>query len=318
MAKKPREPKEVDVAIIGAGPAGLTAALFAARRELKCVVFEARAVGGEMATATAIENYPGFESVSGLELARLMQSQAQKFGARLVNEEVTKIARRNNFFELSTANSVWRARAIVLATGAWHKELGVKGEKEFAGKGVSYCASCDAPFFKGKRVAVVGGGNSALNTALWLAPVASKVFLVHRRNEFRGEEVLVKQARAAGVEFVLNAVPTEIIGDKTVRQLRVQDVETKSERVLEVDGVFIQVGVIPTSVLARSLGVELDEKSFIKTRERQETNVEGVFAAGDVTGKFLQVVEATAEGARAAFSAYEFVKKTREGLKPKT
>ncbi len=303
---------ECDLGIIGAGPAGLSAAIYAGRRKAKTIVFEDKLAGGSMNVTPAIENYPGFKRVDGAELGKKMREQAESLETiEFVDKEVVDASGAFPAFSLKTADGrEFKAKAIILATGAEYRKLGVPGSKEFEGRGVVYCATCDAPLFAGKAVAVVGGGNNALNTALLLADTAKKVFLVHRRDEFRAEQVLVDRLKGkANAEFVLNAVPTKVTGDKMVSGLECEDVKTKEKKTLEVEGVFVSIGVTPVSELATKLGAETTDNGYVKTDLKTcATTAKGVFAAGDVTGWWRQVVAACAQGGVAATNAVEAVK----------
>jgi len=304
---------DYDIAIVGGGPAGLACALYAIRKNMRTVVFEGRAWGGAINNTPSIQNYLGFESIQGVELGQAMRKHVESYGeAQLLDEQVSSIAKKADGFTLTTADGKQRqAKTIVLATGSAYRNLGVPGEKEFAGKGVSYCVTCDAPLFKGKTVAVIGGGNTALTSAITLAEVASKVYLINRGPEFTGEAELIEKVKAKGVTCLFNKNTLKIEGGKFVKNVTLQDSKTNEEETLQVQGVFINVGVVPVNTLATAIGVELMPNGFVKTRLKQETNVPGVFAAGDCTGKWLQVVEAVAEGALAANSAFEFVKNAK-------
>jgi len=302
--------EEFDVAIVGSGPAGLSAAIYACRRALSTVIFERKVVGGEATLAPVIENYPGVPAISGVELASRMEEHAKSFSPKQVSDEVRKVEKPGERFIVSTQSSGdFSVKAVILATGTNYRHLGVPGEKEFGGKGVSYCATCDAPFFRKRTVAVIGGGNSALTTALMLSDIAAKTYLVHRKAEFRGEETLQKRVRGkAGIELIMNSSPKEIKGDKFVTALIVEDNATKKEREIALNGVFVNIGMTPGSELAKSLGCELDEAGYAKADTFMRTNVPGVFVAGDLTGGLKQVVTAAAKGAAAATSAYLFIK----------
>ena len=306
---------EYDLVIIGAGPAGLTAALYSARQGLKTVVISAGLIGGQMLTTTNIENYPGFESISGRDLSDKMVSQVKKQGVEVKDCGVVKLSKNKNWLDVITAKgNNYKAKAVIIATGAKYKQLGIPGELKFMGRGVSYCTTCDAPFFKGKTVAVIGGGNTALSSALHLAGIAKKVYIVHRRDEFRGSESLTKEIEAKGVEKIMNSVCTKIEGDKIVTGMTVQDVKTKEEKKVQVDGAFINIGITSTTAVAESIGVELTEDKSVKVNTNMQTNVLGVFAAGDITGNIRQIVTAAGEGAIAALNAYRYIR-AREGKK---
>jgi len=299
---------EFDVAIIGAGPAGLTAAIYSARYGLKTVVFEDPSVISQLAIAPFIENYPGFEG-TGLDLITKMKDQALKFGAEHKLERVEDVRKEGDIFIVKTDGGEYKARAIIIATGGKHRKLGVEGEKEFAGRGVSYCAVCDGFFFKGKRVIVVGGGNSALVDAMYLKDLGCDVTVVHRRDEFRADKAVQKRFFEKDIPVIWNSVVERIEGTKSVERVVLKNVKTGEKMELEVDGVFIAIGVKPQTEIASKLGVELDQYGYIKVDKRQATNVEGVFAAGDCCDNPLkQVITACGDGAIAAHSVYEFLK----------
>jgi thioredoxin reductase (NADPH) len=299
---------EFDVAIIGAGPAGLTAAIYSARYGLKTVVFEDPSVISQLAIAPFIENYPGFEG-TGLDLITKMKDQALKFGAEHKLERVEDVRKEGDIFIVKTDGGEYKARAIIIATGGKHRELGVEGEKEFAGRGVSYCAVCDGFFFKGKRVIVVGGGNSALVDAMYLKDLGCDVTVVHRRDEFRADKAVQKRFFEKDIPVIWNSVVERIEGTNRVERVVLKNVKTGEKMELEVEGVFIAIGVKPQTEIASKLGVELDQYGYIKVDKRQATNVEGVFAAGDCCDNPLkQVITACGDGAIAAHSVYEFLK----------
>ncbi len=303
---------DAELIVIGAGPAGLSTALYAARMGLETLVLEKGLAGGLMLEIPLIENYPGFpEGVSGQELAKLMVEQAKIHGVAIRElEEAVELDLKGEVKTVRTNKGFYEAKAIVIATGCSHRKLGVPGEEEFRGRGVSYCGLCDGPLFKGKKVLVVGGGNAAAVTALYLSDLASEVLLVHRRDAFRAEEALVRRMEERGVKFILNSVVTEIFGGEVVEGVRLRNVKTGEESQVEVDGVFIQVGEVPNSELAVRAGVEVDERGFIMVDVRQRTNIAGVFAAGDVTNyPVKQVATAVGQGVTAAVEAYGFVRR---------
>ena len=301
---------EYDLIIIGGGPAGITAGIYAVRRNLKTLIIEKTEMGGTVALISEIENYPGFKRISGKELTEKFHQHAKELGVEFTIEEVTQIIKTENEFKIKTWENEYKAKAVILATGSKHRKLGVPGEEEFIGKGVSYCATCDAPFFKDKIVAIVGGGNTAVKDAKYLSEICSKVYLIHRRDQFRADEMDVEELKKrTNVEFVLNSIVEEIKGDSKVKFILVRNKETGETKEIAIDGIFIDIGEVPNSDLAESLGVELDEKGFIKVNERMETNVPGVYAAGDVTGGLAQIVVAAAKGAIAAVSAYEYIRR---------
>lgn len=303
---------DAELIVIGAGPAGLSTALYAARMGLEVLVVEKGLAGGLMLEIPLIENYPGFPNgISGQELAKLMVEQAKVHGVAIRElEEAVELDLRGDVKTVRTNKASYEAKAVVIATGCSHRELGVPGEEEFRGRGVSYCGLCDGPLFKGKRVLVVGGGNAAAVTALYLSDLASEVLLVHRRDALRAEEILVKRLAEKGVKFILSSVLTGIHGDEVVRKVSIRDLKTGEEKELEVDGVFIQVGEVPNSELAARAGVQVDERGFIVVDVRQRTNLPGVYAAGDVTNyPVKQVATAVGQGVTAAVEAYGFVRR---------
>lgn len=297
-----------DVAIVGAGPAGLTAGIYCARYGLKTIIFEDPTNISQLAIAPFIENYPGFEG-SGFDLIKKMKEQALKFGATHKFEKVVDIKKNGKQFIIKTDKSEYEAKAIILATGGKHKELGVEGEKEFRGRGVSYCAVCDGFFFKGKKVIVVGGGNSALVEAIYLKDLGCDVTVVHRRDKFRADEIIQRQFYEKNIPVLWNTVVEKIVGTNKVEKVILRNVKTGEKSEMEVNGVFIAIGIKPQTELALKLGVELDSEGYIKVDRNQATNVEGVFAAGDCCNNPLkQVITACGDGAIAAYSAYQFLK----------
>lgn len=310
------EAQVYDTIIVGAGAAGLTAALYASRRAMK-VLMVTQDIGGQAATTNEIENYPGVGFVTGPDLMNKFKEQAEQFGARIVYAEVTSLAKGDDaqgkpIFTISTNTESFVGHTVILAYGLTHRHLGVPGEKEFGAKGVSYCATCDAPLFKNKPVAVVGGGNSAVDAALLLAKLCPKVYLVHRREDFRAEAVLVEQLKQDHIELVLNAEVKEIKGDTRVRGLVVYDANDKTkERELPVEGVFVEVGFVVNSKLIEGL-VELDARKQVKISTDAETSQPGVFAAGDITTiSYKQIVISAGWGATAALKTYEYLQKVK-------
>lgn len=298
-----------DLVIIGGGPAGFTAALYAARAMLSPLVLMGQAVGGQAATTETLENYPGFpEGVGGMALAQMMQTQAENFGARMQLDEVTVVDLTARPFRLTTWGGELQARAVIVATGASPRKLGVPGEEKFVGRGVSFCATCDGYFYKDKDVIVVGGGDSAIEESLFLTKFAHTVTIVHRRDELRAGKLHQQRAFAnPKMQFEWDSVVEEILGGEQVSGVRVRNVKTGVERVLEADGVFLYVGLVPnTQLFAGQL--ELDERGYIVTDKSQRTSVAGVFAAGDVQDSlYRQVVIAAGAGAVAAMEAERFL-----------
>ncbi len=302
------EKKEYDVIIIGAGPAGATAAIYAARYGMSVAFFETVDPVSQLSLAPKVENYPGFEG-SGFELLEKMKNQAIKFGAEYKFEKVEELKREGNRFVVITESDIYYATALIIATGGKHREIGVEGEKEFFGRGVSYCATCDGHFFKGKKVIVVGGGNSAVEDAIYLKEIGCDVTLVHRRDELRAEKALQDELFKREIPVIWNSVVLRIEGEDKVKRVVLLNRVTKEETVLDVDGVFISVGMRPATDIVMGLGVERDSAGYIKVDKKQRTNIDGVFAAGDCCDNPLkQIVTACGDGAIAANSAFEFVK----------
>jgi thioredoxin reductase (NADPH) len=304
--------EDFELIVIGAGAAGLAAGIYAIRSGLKILVLEEKIAGGTAADAPVVENYPGFQGISGLELAQKMVTHARNAGVPIQEfEGVTGLDLKGEEKIVKTARNTYKTRAVIFATGSHYRELGVPGEREFRGRGVSYCGICDGPLFKSKRLLVVGGGNSALITALYLAGLASEVKLVHRRDAFRAEEALVKELREkVNTEILLNTEIREIKGQNLVNKAILFDKETDETRELAVDGIFVQVGEDPNSSLAKEAGIAVDEDSYIIIDISQQTNIKGVYAAGDVTNHPVkQVGTAVGQGITAAIEAYGFIRR---------
>lgn len=292
-----------DVIIIGGGPAGLTAAIYAARACLDTLLIEKQPIGGgQILNSTEVDNYPGIPGVGGFELGEKFAEHAKSLGIRHAAEEVVRIDCQGKIKKAVTDKSEYEAKTLIYAAGTRHRKLEVPGEEKFAGMGVSYCATCDGAFFRGKTVAVVGGGDVALEDALFLAKGCKKVYLIHRRDTFRGAKVLQNRVRETeNIELVLNTVVEEICGDGQVQEISVFCKNTEKREKLAVDGVFAAVGIVPYSELLKGQA-EVDESGFIAAGEDCRTNIEGVYAAGDVrTKKLRQVVTAAADGANAVF-----------------
>lgn len=297
-----------DIIIVGGGPAGLSSAIYGGRRMLKTLVL-AKNIGGQAALAKNVENYPGIDSVTGLDLTLKMKEQAERFGAEIKFEEVVDIKKKESRFAVKTNTAEYEGKAVILSFGLTPRDLSVPGEKEYIGKGVSYCATCDAPFFKNKNVAVVGGGNSAIDAALVLSKIAEKVYLIHRREGFRAEEALVCQLNGSkNIEQVLNAVVKEVRGAEFLEEAVVADIkdETKT-RVLKLDGIFVEIGLIPKTEWIKNF-LQIDERGQIVKDRKCATSMEGVFAAGDVSDiAYKQIVIAAGEGATAALAAHQYI-----------
>jgi thioredoxin reductase (NADPH) len=301
---------EKDLVIVGAGPAGLTAAIYAERSGVKSVVVEKANIGGQVAITPVVENYPAFTKIGGKTLMDMMAQQAITYTDIREGEEVLDVARADGRFEVSTTRGKYLAKAILIATGAESKKLGVPGEDTFQGRGISYCAACDGYFFKdGKKVIVVGGGNTAATEALYLKNIGVDVTLVHRRDELRAELFLRKSLEDNKVPIIWNTVVKEIRGDKLVMGALLENTQDKSQRTIEIDGVFIAIGYVPNNELPKKLGVATDEEGYVKIDAGHRTNVEGVYAAGDITGGFKQIVTAVGQGAIAANTIFEDISK---------
>jgi len=298
-----------DLIIIGGGPAGLTAAIYAGRAAITPLVLAGAAPGGQIVTTNLVENYPGFpEGINGFDLAFAFQQQAQRFGAEMVQEAVSRVDFSVRPFVVETHDQAYEARAVIIATGAFPRRLGIPGEHEFFGQGVSTCATCDGFLFKDKATVVVGGGDSALDEGLFLTRFAREVTVVHRRDELRASKQLQERAFAnLKMRFVWDSVAEEILGDKMVTGVRVRNVKTDETQVIPADGVFVYVGLIPATKLFRDQ-VALDEAGYVVVDEHQQTSVPGVFAAGDVHNpEFRQCVIAAGSGATAAMAAERYL-----------
>ena len=302
------EVRDYDVVVIGGGPAGLTAAIYSARYGLRTAFFETVDPASQLSLTPIIENFPGFEG-GGFELLEKMKNQALKFGAENKFENVEKLRKINGRFEVMTESGVYRAKAIIIATGGKHRELGIPGEKEFVGKGVSYCATCDGHFFRGKKVLVVGGGNTAVTDAIYLREIGCDVTLVHRRDELRAEKALQEELFKRNIPVIWNSIVLSVEGDDKVRRAVLLNRVENREFPVEIDGVFIAVGIRPATDMVIDIGVERDSAGYIRVDKKQRTNVEGIFAAGDCCDNPLkQVVTACGDGAVAANSAFEYIK----------
>jgi len=302
---------DLDLIIIGAGPAGLTAAQYGARSNLKVLVIEQMSVGGQALVIDVLENFPGNTgNKSGYEFAMDLHKQAEDFGASFFYRAVDTIKKEGNVFTVSLSDGTTRSAAsVILATGAKPRLLDVKGEKEFAGKGVSYCATCDGNFFKNKKVFVVGGGDAACDEARYLSRLTDKIILIHRRDAFRAQKALVDRTLSnPNIKVRYNTVIKEIIGETKVKSVLLADTKTGEVYEEETDAVFIFAGTVPQVTLALGLNVKLDDNSYIVTDQNMATNIPGIFAAGDVrSGAFRQVVTAAADGAVAAHRAAEYI-----------
>ncbi len=298
-----------DIIIIGSGPAGLSAAIYAQRACLDTIVIEKNGIsGGQVLNTWEVDNYPGFPGVTGFELSRQFREHANKLGARVVQDEVVQVELSGNVKKVVCEEETYEARCVILASGAHHRTLEVPGEEELRGAGVSYCATCDGAFFRGRTVAVVGGGDAALEDAIFLARMCEKVYIVHRRDKLRGAKRLQERVQALeNIEFVWNSETAAIEGNGQVEALRLRQTKTGEEKRLDVDGVFIAVGIAPESELYAGQ-LELDEQGYIRADESGQTSVPGVFAAGDVRTKALrQILTAASDGANCVASAERYL-----------
>jgi len=299
-----------ELAIVGAGPAGYSAAIYAVRAGIETVVFDKGIGGGLASVSPNIENYPGFESITGMELMEKMKQHASRYTNIHFSEEVENVIKSDNGFVVKTINDSYNVKAVLLCTGTEYRKLNIPGEKELTGRGVSYCATCDGFFFKGKKVAVIGGGNTAVVEAIYLKQIGCKeVNLIHRRDQLRAERAYEKEAQEKKIKIHFNKVVEEIKGNGKVESLVLKDTKTDEKTKLAVDGVFISIGEVPQNSLARKLGVKLDEKGYVLVDKKGRTNVKGVYAAGDITNGLRQVVTACAEGAIAALTVTEVLGK---------
>ena len=301
--------KKYDVIVIGGGPAGYTAALYTSRAGLSTLVVEKLYAGGQMTETTQIDNYPGFhEGIDGFTLGMNMQMGAQRFGTEVVNAEVLSVKLEGKEKEIVTSSGNYLARTVVIATGAGHKHLGVEKEKELTGRGVAYCASCDGMFYRGKTVAVVGGGNSAAADAMVLSRIAKKVYLIHRRDQLRATKVYhAPLEKAENIEFVWNSAVEELLHDEILSGVKVKNLQTGEEKVLELNGLFVSVGRSPVTELFKGQ-LELDEAGYIVADESTRTSLPGVYAVGDVRTKAVrQIITAAADGAVAAHYAENYL-----------
>lgn len=300
--------EKYDIIIVGAGPGGLTAGIYAGRQGTKTLILDKNLAGGIGREVPEMENYPGFDLVSGLELAEKMKDQCVKNVELHENEGVNtieKIEDTDYNFKVESDEHSYLTKTVIIATGSSHQQLNIPGEEEFKGRGVSYCATCDGMFFVGKDIAMVGGGNSALQEAVFLSNLGCNVTVIHRREEFRAEQYLQDKLKEKGIKTIMNATVEEIKGDMLVNSITIKDKESGELKDLEVNGVFISVGYKPHTKLAEELGVDLDKNNQIITDKNQKTNINYVYSAGDVCGGVKQWVVACGEGAIAATSAYK-------------
>ncbi len=302
--------KEYQLIIIGGGPAGLTAGLYSSRAGIKTLLIEKGVIGGQIVNVERIENYPGLpEGISGFELTEFMHRQALKYGLETLINEVTTIQNNGKHKIVGTTQNNFITSAIIIAGGCQRRKLRIPGEDKFTGRGVSYCATCDGPLFRDKRVSIVGGGNAALTEALSLTKFASSVKVIHRRHQLRATQILQKKAfKEPKIEFIWNTIVTEIEGNSMVSQLKLKEVTTDKISTLKVAGVFVAIGLIPNTNYLKGI-VPLDKMGYIITNELMETRIPGIFAAGDIRyNSYRQLITAAGDGATAALSAERFLK----------
>lgn len=302
-----------DIIIIGGGPAGLTAGIYAARSKLRTLILETGLLGGQMTTTDMIENFPGFpKGIPGAELSSLMEGQAKRFGVEIINGEALKILLEKDLRIVKTYESDYNAEAVIISTGTEWRKLGIPGEDEFIGRGVSFCATCDGAFFKDSPIMVVGGGDSALTEALYLTKFASEVTIVHRRDSLRATKLYQERAFSnPKIKFLWNSILEEIKGDKTVKSVIVRNIKTNERKEYSVEGVFLFIGRRPRTSFLKDL-VKMDGEGYILTDEKCETSVRGIFAAGDCRKKLLyQISTAVGDGATAAFAAEKYLEEKK-------
>lgn len=297
-----------DLIILGGGPAGLTAGLYATRSKLKTLLIEKMYLGGQIVNTYQLENYPGFEEISGPDLISRMEAQTKKYGLEIINEDVLGLDIKGDIKKVNTNNKTYEAKAIILTMGATPKRLGIESESKFIGSGISFCATCDGAFYKDATVAVIGGGNTAVEDAVYLTKFAKKVYIIHRRNELRATKTEQDKAFANDkIEFIWDTVVTDIEGEYGVEGLKLKNVKTGEENSLKVDGVFVAIGYSPNTEIVKGI-IDMDEYGYIVTDDDMQTNIPGVFAAGDIRHKTLrQVVTATGDGAIAAYVAEKYI-----------
>lgn len=313
MEEVTKERIEADVIIIGAGPGGMTAALYASRANMKTIMIEKGAPGGELINTADVENYPGFTKIGGPELAGKFFESAMEFGAEHVYGDVTHIEVSGSTKYVHTADKIYTAPAVIVATGAHHRELGVPGEERLSGQGVSYCAVCDGFFFRERNLIVVGGGDSAVEEGNYLTQFADKVTIVHRRDQLRAQQILQDRAfNNPKVDFIWDSVVEEINGENGVESVTIRNVKNNKVEEVPINGVFVYVGLIPNSYIVDNLGIT-DEEGWIITNERMETTVPGLFAVGDIRQKHLrQIVTAAGDGSIAGQGAFDYVQSLKD------
>lgn len=304
--------KHYDVIIIGAGPAGLTAALYTARSKLSTLLLDKLAPGGQLLNTEKVEDYPGFDTISGLELSERFERQARSFGTEIKIEEVVEMVPSQKI--VRTYDEEYQAKALIITSGGYPRKLEIPGEKEFAGKGVSYCAICDGAFFKDQVIAVVGGGNSAVEESTFLTKYVKKLYLVHRRNEFRAQKIFIERAaKNEKIEFILDSAMEEIAGAKEVERAVVRNLKTNERRQLDVQGVFIFIGYIPNRNYFRE-HLEHDAEGYLITDTNMQTSIPGVYAAGDIRAQLVrQITTAAGDATTAAVAAEKYIENLSHG-----
>lgn len=313
------EEKIYDVIIAGAGPAGMTAAVYTSRANLSTLMIERGIPGGQMANTEEVENYPGFDHILGPELSTKMFEHAKKFGAEYAYGDIKEVIDNGEYKTVIAGSKEYKAYAVIISAGAEYKKIGVPGEKELGGRGVSYCAVCDGAFFKGKELVVIGGGDSAVEEGVYLTRFASKVTIVHRRDELRAQKILQDRAFAnEKIDFIWNTTIKEINDkDGKVGSVTLVSTENGEEKEFKTDGVFIYIGMVPLSKPFVNLGIT-NENGYIETNDRMETKVPGIYAAGDIREKTLrQIVTATGDGSIAAQAAQHYIEELKEEMKAK-
>lgn len=304
-----------EIIIVGAGPAGLSAGIYSSRSGFKTLLIDGKEIPSQIALTHFLDNYPGFvDGANGTEFIYKLKEQAKKFGIDIIEMECKELKKSNNLWEVTLDNNnVYISPCVIIATGARYRKLGIPGECEFIGRGVSYCAVCDAVFFKGKRIGVIGGGDTALQETLYLSNFADEIYLIHRRDRFRGVPALQRKIQTnERVRILYNTIAKEIIGDEKVRSLKVIDVLTQEERILNVDGIFIFAGHTPNTEFLKGI-VELDKDGYIITDDTMSTSEPGLFACGDCRKRPLrQVITACAEGAIAGYSASKYLENLKQ------
>jgi thioredoxin reductase (NADPH) len=297
-----------DIVIIGAGPGGLCAGLYGARANRKTVSIEKMLPGGEITNTEMVEDYPGFEMIGGPELAAKFEAHARKFGLEIINDDITEIYSDGRYKIVKGEEDEYRARAVIVATGGHPKQLGVPGEKEFAGKGVSYCAICDGAFFKGENIAVIGGGDAAVEEGQFLTKYGKKVYIIHRRDRLRAQKIIQNRAfKNEKIEFVWDSVLEKINGDSKVNSVTIKNVKTGETKDVDVGAVFVFIGFVPNSNIFRDK-VDIDDAGYIITNQHMETSIKGIWAIGDVRQQLCkQITNAVGDGTTAAVAADKYI-----------